>query len=276
MSIPINSAAANIQKPVVSQTQPAISANNANASSSASSDGLTRTQMSLKTPSGVNRMEEIVTGFANVADYTRHLQSKYSYMNSGTNNMNGVPTNVVVSAAFLEKARNDPEAAAYLEENLAAVPDGLKSLQQHSKMMPGSPTVTSYSVFIGDDGNITTISSCTNDPDGKIARENANKRAQKLLDQQKQLQEAQKKKLEAKRLAEKKAEKAREKERTEEAAAAKSAEEKARLEALQQPGDYTVNVTDTSMINIINRLPQLFAAQSATGSSMLGGVNIRV
>ncbi len=37
--------------------------------------------------------------------------------------MQGVPKTVSVSGAFLKKCMNDPEKAAYLEENLAVIPD---------------------------------------------------------------------------------------------------------------------------------------------------------
>lgn len=39
-------------------------------------------------------------------------------MNAGTISMQGVPTTVSVSSAFLKKCMNDPERAKYLEENL--------------------------------------------------------------------------------------------------------------------------------------------------------------
>ena len=56
--------------------------------------------------------------------------------------MQGVPTMVSVSSAFLQKCMNDPEKAKYLEKNLAAIPDCIKSLNNYVKMAPGSPVVT--------------------------------------------------------------------------------------------------------------------------------------
>ena len=83
--------------------------------------------MELKTDKpGVRRREEIKTGFANVNDYSRYLQEKYSYMNAGKYSMHGVPVNVSVSPAFLAKCNADPEKAAFLEENLAAIPNCIK------------------------------------------------------------------------------------------------------------------------------------------------------
>lgn len=115
--------------------------------------------------------------YRNVAEYTKALQDRFNYMNTGTTSMQGVPTTVSVSGAFLRKCMNDPEKAKYLEENLAAIPDCVKSLVNYTKTMPGSPVCTYATYMIGDDGNITCMSGCTNDPDGKIARENAEKKA---------------------------------------------------------------------------------------------------
>ena len=65
-------------------------------------------------------------GYSNVNDYSKYLQGKYHYMNTGTTSMQGIPTTVSVSSAFLQKCMNDPEKAKYLEENLAAIPDCTK------------------------------------------------------------------------------------------------------------------------------------------------------
>ena len=70
---------------------------------------------------GVTKTEQIKTGYSNVNDYSKYLQGKYSYMNTGTTSMQGVPTTVSVSGAFLKKCMDDPEKAKYLEENLAAM-----------------------------------------------------------------------------------------------------------------------------------------------------------
>lgn len=114
--------------------------------------------------------------------------------------MNGIPTNVNVSSAFLKKCKDDPEKAAYLEENLKAIPDGVKALCNYVKFAPGSPVVTYANYSIDDNGNISCTSGSTNDPDGKIAQENAKRK----VDEEKAARE----KLEKKR-AEKKAEQER-------------------------------------------------------------------
>ncbi len=46
---------------------------------------------------------------SNVNDYSKYLQGKYSYMNTGTTSMQGVPTTVSVSSTFLKKCMNDPD-----------------------------------------------------------------------------------------------------------------------------------------------------------------------
>lgn len=136
------------------------------------------------------------------AEYSKYLQKKFGFMNTGTTSMQGIPTTVSVSGAFLKECMNNPQKAKYLEENLAAIPDCVKSLANYTKMMPGNPVCTYATYIIGDDGNITCMSGCTNDPDGKIARENAQRKA-------KEEKEA-KEKLEKKR-AEERAEKRAEK-----------------------------------------------------------------
>lgn len=104
------------------------------------------------------------------SDYAQLLQKKFSYLNTSTT-MNGVPTTVSVSPAFIEKCAQDPEKAAYLEENLAAIPDCVSSAKANCL-----GTVTNISYQIDSNGEITAIMSGTNDPDGKIARENAEKK----------------------------------------------------------------------------------------------------
>ena len=105
------------------------------------------------------------------------MQGKYYYMNSGKTSMQGVPVTVSVSEAFLIKCKDDPEKAAFLEENLSAIPECMKRSVAFTSMMPGNPVMTFASISFDDNGNITMISGCTNDPDGKIAEENAKRRA---------------------------------------------------------------------------------------------------
>ena len=110
--------------------------------STAKEGNVTTSTVELKTSTGGTKTEQIKTGYSNVNDYSKYLKEKYSYMNTGTTSMQGVPTTVSVSGAFLKKCMNDPEKAKYLEENLAAIPDSVKSLCNSVKMAPGSPVVT--------------------------------------------------------------------------------------------------------------------------------------
>ena len=163
--------------------------------------GVTSQIMDLKTSTpGVTRKEEIKTGFKSVDDYTKYLQEKYDYLNKGTVSMQGVPTSISVSSAFLQKCKDDPEKAAFLEENLAAIPECMRRSVEYTKTMPESPVMTYAKIVFDDNGNITMMSGCTNDPDGKIARENARRKAAE--------EKAEKEKAE-KRREEKKAEKER-------------------------------------------------------------------
>ena len=194
----------------------------------------------LKTSTGGTRTEQIKTGFSNVNDYSQYLQGKYSYMNTGTTSMQGVPTTVSVSSAFLQKCMNDPEKAKYLEENLAAIPDCVKSLNNYVKMAPGSPVVTYATYKIDENGNISIMSGSTNDPDGKIARENAERKAKESREKEKKAEE----KRTAKRAEENKAAEKAEEKRLEEQQAEKEAAEKMT----------TVYVTGTSMKDVTEKV----------------------
>ncbi len=197
----------------------------ANSGSKNKSNIITSTvELKTSTP-GVTKTEQIKTGYSNVNDYSKYLQEKYSYMNKGMTSMQGVPTTVLVSSAFLEKCMNDPEKAAYLEENLAAIPDCVSYATSHAL-----GTLTSISYEFDANGNITIISSGTNDPDGKIAKENAKRKAQE------------------KKAAEDKAAKRRtEKKAAEEKAAKRRAARKAANEAWIETGEYTESATGTDI-----------------------------
>ena len=136
-------------------------------------NNVTTSTVELKTSTpGVTRTEQIKTGYNNVNDYSKYLQSKYSYMNTGTTSMQGVPTPVSGSSAFLKKCMNNPEKAKYLEENLAALPDCAKSAVAGCR-----GTLTNLSYNVDANGNISVAISGTSDPDGKIAKENAERKA---------------------------------------------------------------------------------------------------
>ena len=196
-----------------------------NAGSAKESNVTTSTvEMKTSTP-GVTKTEQIKTGYSNVNEYSKYLQGKYSYMNTGTTSMQGVPTTVSVSSAFLKKCMNDPEKAKYLEENLAALPD---CAQIAVAGCPG--TLTNLSYQIDSNGNISVAISGTNDPDGKIAKENAERKAQ-----------------EKKAAEEKAAKKRAEKKELEEKAAKRRTEKKAAEEAGTETGEYTVSGTGTDI-----------------------------
>lgn len=211
---------------------------------------VTTSTVELKTSTGGTKTEQIKTGYSNVNDYSKYLQGKYSYMNTGTTSMQGVPTTVSVSSAFLKKCMNDPEKAKYLEENLAAIPDSVKSLCNSVKMAPGSPVVTYATYKIDDNGNISMMSGSTNDPDGKIAKENAERRAK-----------------EKKAAEEKAAERRKEKKAEEEKAAERRAERKERME-----GTFTVSATGTDIKSVTQNI---IAAASGTSSPIGGSFDIK-
>lgn len=208
---------------------------------------VTTSTVELKTSTGETKTEQIKTGYSNVNDYSQYLQSRYGYMNTGITSMQGVPTTVSVSSAFLKKCMNDPEKAKYLEENLAAIPDCVKSAVNGCQ-----GTLTNLSYQIDANGNITITGSGTNDPDGKIAKENAERKAKEKKAQEEKT---------AKRRAEKKAE--------EEKAAERRAEKKAAEEARTEMGEYTVSATGTDIKAVTQKVIAAVSGTSApTGASL--------
>ena len=208
---------------------------------------VTTSTVELKTSTpGVTRTEQIKTGYSNVNDYSKYLQSKYSYMNTGTTSMQGVPTTVSVSSAFLKKCMNDPEKAKYLEENLAALPDCAKSAVAGCQ-----GTLTNLSYNIDANGNISVAISGTSDPDGKIARENAERKAQE-------------KKAAEEKAAKRRAEKKEEEEKVAERRAEKNTARKEQIEELAE-GEFTVTATGTDLKVVTQNL---IATVSGTSASM--------
>lgn len=229
------------QSPLNYSNYAATNTNAAKGTGNTKESNVTTSTVKLKTSTGGIRTEQIKTGYSNVNNYSKYLQRKYSYMNTGTTSMQGVPTTVSVSSAFLQRCMNDPEKAKYLEENLAAIPDCAKMAVNGCL-----GTLTSLSYQIDANGNIICISSGTNDPDGKIARENAKRKAQEKKSAEEKA---------AKRRAEKKAE--------EKKAAERRTEEKAAEAARTETGDYTVSATDTDIKAVTQRVVSASLGASA-------------
>lgn len=215
---------------------------------------VTTSTVELKTSTaGVTKTEQIKTGYSNVNDYSKYLQGKYSYMNTGTISMQGVPTTVSVSSAFLQKCMNDPEKAKYLEENLAAIPDCVKSAVNGCL-----GTLTNLSYKIDADGNITITGSGTNDPDGKIAKENAERKAKENREKEEKIKE-------------KRAAKRAEEEKLEAKSAEKRAEKRAAEEVRIESGEYTINATGTDVKAVTQSV-----VSAALGTSAPMGVSFDV
>lgn len=226
--------------------------NNVYSGTSTSKSGESKVKTStveLKTSTpGVTKTEEIKTGFSSVNDYSKYLQEKYDYMNTGTTSMQGVPTTVSVSNAFLKKCMNDPEKAAFLEENLAALPECAKSAVAGCQ-----GTLTSLSYKIDDNGNISVAISGSSDPDGKIARENAARKAKE------------------KKAAEEKAAKRRAEKAAEEKAAEKRANKKAAEQARTATAtdSYTVSASGTDIQAVTQKvIAASLGATAPTGGSL--------
>lgn len=207
-------------------------------------------ELKTSTP-GKTRTEQIKTGYSNVSDYSKYLQDRYSYMNTGTRSMQGVPTTVSVSSAFLKKCMNDPEKATYLEENLAAIPDCVSYATSHSL-----GTLTSISIQMDANGNITMISTGTSDPDGRIARENAKRKANEQKEK-------------ADRLEKKRTEKKEQEERL----AKIRAEKKAKIEALQSR---EVTVTGSDIWNLTEKMAEAISHSDNATLSETAGLDFKI
>ncbi len=200
--------------------------------STAKEDHVTTSTVELKTSKpGVTKTEQINTGYNNVNDYAKYLQGKYSYMNTGVTSMQGVPTTVSVSGAFLKKCMNDPEKAKFLEENLAAIPDCAKRAVASCQ-----GTLTNLSYSVDENGNISAVVSGTSDPDGKIARENAQRRVK-----------------EKKAAEEQAAERHREKKAKQEQTAKRRAERKQRMEKRTE-GTFTRSAVGADVKSVTQNL----------------------
>ena len=201
---------------------------------------VTTSTVELKTSKpGITKTEQIKTGYSNVNDYSRYLQRKYSYMNTGITSMQGVQTTVSVSGIFLKKCMNDPQKAKYLEENLAALPDCASYAVSHSQ-----GTLTSICYQIDANGNITAISSGTNDPDGTIARENAQRRAKE------------------KKAAEEKAARRREEKKAEEEKTVRLREERKKPAASREPETFTLSATGTGVKSVTQMMMKAISDES--------------
>ncbi|MCR5452486.1 MAG: hypothetical protein K6F00_07670 [Lachnospiraceae bacterium] len=195
--------------------------------------------MDLKTDKpGVTRKEEVKTGFANVRDYTKYLQEKYSYMNVGEVSMKGIRSSVNVSPAFLDKCNKDPQKAAWLEENLAAIPGCTEK-----SIANCMGTLIAQGWEIDANGNMSAWSMGSSDPDGKIAKENAKRR----VAEEKAAKEKQQKKLAE--------EKAQEK---------LDAKRRAEIEAFKQDGSFMISAVGTDVKSVTEQFVSKMNAE-ATG-----------
>ena len=138
----------------------------------------------------------------NAADYAKSLSEKYDFFNN-TTVMGGTPVTMNVSPAYIEKCAANPEEANNLEKFLKSVSPCMKMMQANTAAMPGHPVMTYCRYEVDSNGNITMYSGCTNDPDGKIARDNVAKKIKERREAEKKEAERQEKKKELERVAEK-------------------------------------------------------------------------
>lgn len=134
------------------------------------------------------------TKYGSVQEYAAALAEKFPYFGKSAS-VYGVPTTVTVSQRFLQKCLQDPAKAEWFERNLAAIPEGTRLANEHLKTAPGNPVTVFRKITIDENGHMSSVSRATNDPDGRIARENAEKKARARREDREKLE----KKLEKKR-----------------------------------------------------------------------------
>ena len=125
--------------------------------------------------------------YSNVYEYADYLSKKFDYFGK-TACVYGVPTTVTVSGAFLQKCVDDPEKAKWLEDNLKAYAECTKWMNGcYSRAVSGGAVRVFQSLNVDANGNMSCVSRSTNDPDGKIAKENAQKKAKEKKEKAKRL-----------------------------------------------------------------------------------------
>ena len=125
--------------------------------------------------------------YSNVYEYADYLSKKFDYFGK-TSCVYGVPTTVTVSSAFLQKCVDDPEKAKWLEDNLKAYAECTKWMNNsYARSIKGCPVRVFQSLAVDANGNMSCVSRSTNDPDGKIAKENAKKKAREKKEKARKL-----------------------------------------------------------------------------------------
>ena len=135
------------------------------------------TQINDNSANNVKRTNETTSKQVSVDEYKKTLMDKFSFLGK-TTSMSGGPTTVSISSKYLAKCANDPELAQKLEENLKAIPSSISLLNSRVGMASGSPVVTYANISVDANGNISCVSGSTNDPDGKIAKQNSKDKVQ--------------------------------------------------------------------------------------------------
>ena len=124
--------------------------------------------------------------YSSALEYYDYLSKKFDYFGK-TSNLHGVPTTVTVSGAFLQKCVDDPEKAKWLEDSLTAYAECTKWFGSYAQSVSGRQTRVFQSLAVDANGNMSCVSRSTNDPDGKIAKENAKKKAKEKIEKKKKL-----------------------------------------------------------------------------------------
>ena len=90
--------------------------------------------------------------YADTSDYLSELQKQYPFA-GGASKIGSVSTSVSISSSLLRDCLNDPEKQAWLERNLASIPDGVAMIANNP-----SGTLHQVSISIDAQGNVSSTS----------------------------------------------------------------------------------------------------------------------
>lgn len=161
-------------------------------------NNVTYTDYETKTQKGSNENKTEKT-YRNAREYGNYLTEKYDCLTN-----KNYP--VTINSSLLQKAAGDEKTAQWLEYNLSIMPQAIA--KEKAMIEARGAKIVSYNCTINGYDSMTTQVCTTTDPDGKIAKENTEKRAEERKKEEEKLKEkrAEKKEQEEK-LAEQRAEK---------------------------------------------------------------------
>lgn len=139
--------------------------------------------------------------YTNVREYNTYLTEKYECLTSRD-------YSVAINGSLMAKAASDEKTAEWLEYNLSLIPETVE--KSRAMVEARGAKILSYNITINGYDSMTAHVCTTTDPDGKIEKENAEKRAKEKKEaEEKQAQRRAEQKEKEEKIAEQRAERER-------------------------------------------------------------------